>query len=140
MPSPVPFEEDDECDEERQRADSNESADDASGPRSTEYGMGGLNDNVTITDEDEEQIEEQEDEIGEQEEKEEECSEGEDKSQVSQTELEVAGGGYHGFKDRRKKYSSKPSPSSASNASTGSSKRLNWEYLKSIDLRQGRIR
>ena len=58
---------------------------------------------------------------------------------MSQTELEVAGGGYHGFKDRRKKYSSKPSPSSASNASTGSSKRLNWEYLKSIDLRQGRL-
>ena len=62
---------------------------------------------------------------------------------MSRTELEVAGGGYHGFKDRQKKHSSKASPSSASNASspsTGSWKRLNWEYLKSIDLRQGKLK
>ena len=91
--SPVPFPGDDESDEERERADSNESGDDASARRSPEYGTGGLNDNITITDD--EQFEEQEEEFVEQEEEEEECSEGEDKSQVSQTESEVAGGGYH---------------------------------------------
>ena len=96
VPSPVSFPEDDECEEERERADSNESPDDdASGRRSPEYGTGGFNDNVTISDEDEEEIEEQEDEIVEQEEEEEECSDDEDKSEVSQTVLEVAGGGYH---------------------------------------------
>ena len=100
VPSPVSFPDEDECEEERERADSNESANDASGRRSPEYETGGLNDNVTISDEDEEEIEEQEDEIAEQEEEEEECSDDEDKSEVSQTELEVAGGGYHGFKDR----------------------------------------
>ena len=59
---------------------------------------------------------------------------------MSETELEVAGGGYPGFKDKRKKCSTKPSPSSASNASTGSTKRLIWQFLKAIDLRQGKFR
>ena len=60
VPSPVPSPDMDQCEEERERADSNELADDASGRRSPEYGTGGLNDNVTITDEEaEEQIEEQ---------------------------------------------------------------------------------
>ena len=81
VPSPVPCPGDDESDEERERADSNGSVDDASGRRSPEYGTGGLNDNITITDD--EQFEEQEEEIAEQEEEEEECSECEDKSEVS---------------------------------------------------------
>ena len=141
VPSPVSFPDEDECEEERERADSNESPDDdASGRRSPEYGTGGFKDNVTISDEHEEEIEEQEDEIVEQQEEEEECSDDEDNSEVSGTELEIAGGGYHGFKDSRKQYSWKPSPSSASNASTGSWKRLPWELLKSIDLRKGKLK
>ena len=55
VPSPVPSPDEDECEYERERAYSNESADDASGRRSPEYGTGGLNDNVTITDEEEEE-------------------------------------------------------------------------------------
>ena len=50
-----------------------------------------MKDNVTITDD--EQFEAEEEEIAEQEQEEEECSECEDKSEVSETELEVAGGG-----------------------------------------------
>ena len=49
--SPVPFPDGDECDEEREWADSNESGSDASARKSPEYGTGGLNDNDTITDE-----------------------------------------------------------------------------------------
>ena len=138
VPSPVSFP-DDECEEERETADSNETPDDdASGRRSPEFGTGGFNENDTISDQDEEQIEEQEDEIVQQQEEEGDCSDDEDKSEVS-LELEIAGGGYHGLKSSRNKYSSKRSPSSVSNASTGSCKRLNWEFLKSIDLRQGRV-
>ena len=54
--------------------------------------------------------------------------------------MEVTGGGYPGFKDKHKKYSAKPSLSSASNASTGSTKRLIWQFLKAIDLCQGKFR
>ena len=80
VPSPVPFPEEDECDEERETADSNElSDDDGSGRRSPEYGTGGFNENDTISDQDEEQIDEQEDEIVQQEEEEEDCSDDEDK-------------------------------------------------------------
>ena len=93
VPSPVPFQEDDECEEERETADSNESADDASGRRSPEFGTGGLNENDIISDQDEEQIEEQEDEFVQQQEEEEDCSDDEDKSEVSRIELEIAGGG-----------------------------------------------
>ena len=58
-PSPVPSSGDEESDEEREGADSNESGDDASARRSPEYGTGGLNDNGTITDD--QQSEEEED-------------------------------------------------------------------------------
>ena len=141
VPSPVPFPKEDECDEEGETADSNElSDDDGSGRRSPEYGTGGFNENDTSSDQDEEQIDEQEDEIVQQEEEEEDCSDEEDKSEVSGIELEIAGGGYHGLKGSRKKYSSKRSPSSVSNASTGSWKRLQWDLLKSMDMRQGRLK
>ena len=110
--SPVPFPGDDESDEQRERADSNESGSDASVCRSPEYGTGGLNDNDSITED--EQSEEQEKrslQEEEEEEEEDECAEWEDKSQESETELEVAGGGYPGFKDNSKKSNTKPSPS-----------------------------
>ena len=61
-----------------------------------------------------------------------------DNSQESETELEVAGGGYPGFKDNSKNSNTKPSPSSASNASTGSRKKLTWDFIRAVDLRKAK--
>ena len=52
--------------------------------------------------------------------------------------MEVAGGGYPGFKDNSKNSNTKPSPSSASNASTGSRKKLTWDFIRAVDLRKGK--
>ena len=77
VPSPVPLPGDDECDEECQRTESNESGSDASFRKSPEHGTGGLNDNVTITD-DEESREHVKRSVQEEEEEEDEFSEWEE--------------------------------------------------------------
>ena len=139
VPSPVPLPGDDEDDEERQRTDSNESGSDASGRSSPEYGTGGLNDTVTISD-DEEPRENVERSIEDEEEEEAEFSEEEQQSQDSDdAEFEQGAGGYPGFKDKMKQKSTKASPSSASNASTGSTRRLRWTFLSAVDLRQSKV-
>ena len=48
--------------------------------------------------------------------------------------MEVAGGGYPGFKDNSKNSNKKPSQSSASNASTDSRKKLTWDFIRAVYL------
>ena len=104
------------------------------------YGTGGLNDNDTVTDDQQSEEEEERslEEKEEQEEEEDECAEWEGKSQETETELEVAAGGYPGFMDNSNKSNTKPSPSSASNALTGSRKKLTWDFIRAVDLRKGK--
>ena len=135
VPSPVPSSGHE--DEERVSTDSNESDSDASDCSSGDSGTGGLNDKDTFTD-DQQSEEDDERSLEEEEEEEEEEDEGEEceeMSEESETELEVAAGGYPGFKDNSKKSNTKPSPSSASNASTGSRKKLTWDFIRAVDLR-----
>ena len=138
VPSPVPSSGHEESDEERVSTDSNESDSDASDCSSGDSGTGGLNDKDTFTD-DQQSEEDDERSLEEEEEEEEEEDEGEEceeMSEESETELEVAAGGYPGFKDNRKKSNTKPSPSSASNASTGYKQKLIWDFVWAVDLRK----